>query len=288
MRERSTSRSYTTRKRTKSSKELIEFWEHRTPEDKITKSKSMVYSRLELEELVSPKEKNSAHEGTCAPLKIDAVNEVGKDHLTGGPDQASFVDLANDNSESQWAEESTCNGGVQIAHILLCPAKADQESDPSQDVDVAVADITICANGTHQQRQVPQSQLSVPAIPMGEAPSSLMELKQIAIKRLESLGYDPYKGIYIAHRKYLMLEKNRVIHRLEELGYNPYSGLYVAHRTRLMEEKVKVMNRLYQLGFDPRKGLYAAHRSNLMEEKHKAISRLTALGFDPFTGTKSK
>jgi hypothetical protein len=38
------------------------------------------------------------------------------------------------------------------------------------------------------------------------------------------MGYDPYKGVYVKHRKWLMDEKEKAVHRLEELGLDPYTG----------------------------------------------------------------
>eukprot|EP00026_Physarum_polycephalum_P014222 Phypoly_transcript_14712.p1 GENE.Phypoly_transcript_14712~~Phypoly_transcript_14712.p1 ORF type:complete len:184 (+),score=37.63 Phypoly_transcript_14712:210-761(+) len=59
---------------------------------------------------------------------------------------------------------------------------------------------------------------------LDEMRSILMDHKQRVINKLEAMGYDPYKGVYVKHRKWLMTEKEKAVHRLEELGLDPYTG----------------------------------------------------------------
>jgi len=73
------------------------------------------------------------------------------------------------------------------------------------------------------------------AMTVDEMRSVLMEHKQRVIARLESLGYDPFKGLYVKHRAWLMSEKEKVVNRLEELGIDPVTGnkkqrLHIAER----------------------------------------------------------
>lgn len=62
------------------------------------------------------------------------------------------------------------------------------------------------------------------AMTVDEMRSVLMEHKQRVIARLEALGYDPFKGLYVKHRAWLMSEKEKVVNRLEELGIDPVTG----------------------------------------------------------------
>lgn len=72
------------------------------------------------------------------------------------------------------------------------------------------------------------------------------------------MGYDPYKGVYTAHRPKLLGMKEKALQKLESMGYDS-QGRYAAHRPHLMEEKQKAVQRLHASGYDE-KGMYSAHR----------------------------
>lgn len=102
----------------------------------------------------------------------------------------------------------------------------DREARLSMSLDSSLATLA----REHETRPHSAGEAARRTLSLDEMRTVLMDHKQRVINRLESMGYDPYKGVYVKHRKWLMNEKEKAVHRLEELGIDPLTGTKKAKR----------------------------------------------------------
>lgn len=285
---------------------------------KLSRNKSMVYGRMELDEInnkssksidLRKKRNNDLQDYTLANAVLIVVDEATRNaqmkdikqdinYLIAGdggldgtwPDANSVTSLlvAGDKRggiEAQDESPTTPSESIEEKSPLMLSYKAADEEDEDEDE----SDVESIEEEAELFRTKDRSmQLDgASVIPVKQRDYLFTDQKHSSEPILWSTTTPPTAvplarsaSHAVSHKDWLMEEKTKAIKRLESMGYDPYKGVYVAHRKRLMEEKTKAVNRMEILGYDPYKGVYCAHRGALMKEKDRALARLGALGFD--------
>lgn len=270
---------------------------------KLTRNKSMIYSRLELESM--------ANKSTKSPDLLRRKRSDYQDYSLGNT-VLVVVDEATRNTQKQdinqdidflmadaWASTNTAEDATSL---LVRNAPVEDAVPPSESLEEMSPLILSCdgADEGYVCSRVPCEEEQEELGYTEEAIEHIMQRHSTPIhaKHRDYLFTDNKRSSEpilwsttteptaaplarsVSHKDWLMGEKTKAIKRLESMGYDPYKGVYVAHRARLMEEKTKAVRKMESLGYDPYKGVYSAHRGELMKEKEKVISRLLSLGLD--------